>query len=169
MTPALKEASPTTAVSVHDVVAYILSKTGKISVWKLQKLVYYAQVWSLVWDDAPLFPEKIYAWGNGPCVEALYEFHKGQFSISTWRRGKRSHLTSEQKETLDEIIASYGPLDGWHLSRLVQCELPWKEARGDLPISIRGHQEIKPVTLQEYYTALSADDSLPSIGEIVWE
>ena len=46
-------------VSVLDVAAYILDKRGKMSTWKLQKLCYYAQAWSLVWDEEPLFEENI--------------------------------------------------------------------------------------------------------------
>ena len=33
--------------SVFDVAAYILEKKGEMSTLKLQKLVYYAQAWSL--------------------------------------------------------------------------------------------------------------------------
>ena len=44
-----------TPVSVHDVAAYILQKHGPMTTMKLQKLVYYAQAWGLVWDDCPLF------------------------------------------------------------------------------------------------------------------
>ncbi|MBD5559274.1 MAG: DUF4065 domain-containing protein [Clostridia bacterium] len=43
-----------------------LEKTGPITTMKLQKLLYYAQVWSLVWDENELFPEKFEAWANGP-------------------------------------------------------------------------------------------------------
>ena len=35
--------------SVYDVAAYILEKQGAMTTWKLQKLVYYSQAWSLVW------------------------------------------------------------------------------------------------------------------------
>ncbi|HSX11345.1 MAG TPA: type II toxin-antitoxin system antitoxin SocA domain-containing protein, partial [Chlamydiales bacterium] len=65
-------------VSVLDVAAYILEKQPKnepITAWKLQKLVYYCQAWSLVWDEKPLFKEKILAWANGPVVKELYLRH----------------------------------------------------------------------------------------------
>ncbi len=60
-------------VSVHDVAAIILQECGEMTAMKLQKLVYYSQAWSLVWDDAPSFPEEIQAWANGPVVPVLYE------------------------------------------------------------------------------------------------
>jgi uncharacterized phage-associated protein len=37
--------------SVHDVAAFIIEKLGPISAMKLEKLVYYAQAWSLVRDE----------------------------------------------------------------------------------------------------------------------
>ena len=42
-------------MTVHDSVAYILSKLGQMPAVKLHKLLYYSQAWSLVWDDRPLF------------------------------------------------------------------------------------------------------------------
>ncbi|MCH7691617.1 MAG: DUF4065 domain-containing protein, partial [candidate division Zixibacteria bacterium] len=55
-------------ISVFDVAKYILSKLGGVSAMKLHKLLYYAQAWSLVWDERPLFQERIEAWVSGPVV-----------------------------------------------------------------------------------------------------
>lgn len=41
--------------NVFDTAKYILEQSGPMSAMKLQKLCYYSQVWSLVWDDSPLF------------------------------------------------------------------------------------------------------------------
>ena len=41
-------------MSVFDVATYILQKRGDMSCMKLQKLCYYAQAWSLVWDTTKL-------------------------------------------------------------------------------------------------------------------
>ena len=53
--------------SVFDVAQYILETCGTMSAMKLQKLVYYSQAWSLVWNDKPLFYEEIEAWAGGTC------------------------------------------------------------------------------------------------------
>jgi len=63
--------------NVFDVARYILKHTGPVTAWKLQKLVYYSQAWSLVWDVRPLFPERIEAWANGPVCPELYAQHRG--------------------------------------------------------------------------------------------
>lgn len=49
-----------------DIAKYILDRRGPMTAMKLQKLVYYARAWSLVWDEKPLFRSRIEAWANGP-------------------------------------------------------------------------------------------------------
>ena len=75
---------------------------------KLQKLVYYAQAWSLVWDEKPLFDEKIEAWSNGPVVRDLFEFHRGQYYISGKTDGGSGKVDDEQKATVDMVLKHYG-------------------------------------------------------------
>ena len=57
---------------IDNVVQYILKKAGPMSAMKLQKLVYYCQAWSLVWDEEQLFKDEIQAWANGPVAPYLY-------------------------------------------------------------------------------------------------
>ncbi len=89
--------------SVHDAAAYILDKTGPITTWKLQKLAYYAQAWSLVWDERPLFQARIEAWANGPVVPALYREHRGLFKVGSWPKGNPDHLTKAERETVEAV------------------------------------------------------------------
>ena len=70
-----------TNCSALDVAAYILKRAGAMSTMKLQKLVYYSQAWSLVWDEEALFKDKICAWANGPVVPALFAAHKGKYRV----------------------------------------------------------------------------------------
>ena len=68
--------------NIFDTAKYILEKRGKMSTMKLQKLCYYAQAWSLVWDDSELFPEDFEAWANGPVCKKLFDITKGIFSVT---------------------------------------------------------------------------------------
>lgn len=65
--------------TVFDAAKYILEKRGAMSTMKLQKLCYYSQVWSLVWDDAPLFDEDFEAWANGPVARLCSIIARGNF------------------------------------------------------------------------------------------
>lgn len=145
-------------VSVHDVVKYILEKTAEpLSGMKLQKLLYYCQAWSLVWDEAPLFEEEIEAWKNGPVVRAVYDEHKGKFSIDSWPLGDASHLSQKQRETIDAVLSYYGHRSAQWLSDLTHMEDPWKDARGKLGAYDRGYEVITHEKLAEYYSSLPPD------------
>jgi uncharacterized phage-associated protein len=154
--------------SSHDVAAYILKKHGPMSTWKLQKLVYYSQAWSLVWDDAPLFDDRIEAWANGPVTRVLYAKHRGQFTVGDWSWGDPKQLTRQQRDTVDIVLADYGELTGRQLSHLTHAEQPWRDARDGLGPTDPGSREITLDALQAYYAALDVDENVPTVGDIDW-
>ena len=147
--------------TVFDVARHILTRLHEdeklpITTWKLQKLVYYSQAWSLVWDDAPLFAEPVQAWANGPVCPELYQVHKGKFKILSAFEidGNPQALTAAQVETVDEVIKHYGRHSPQYLSELTHSEQPWIEAREGLSIGERGNKAIKLDTMAEYYGGL---------------
>jgi len=140
--------------SVHDVAAYILERYGEMSAMKLQKLVYYCQAWSLVWDEKPLFPEPFQAWVNGPVSPILYEKHRGMYSVTEWASGNSANLTDSEKETIDVVLRGYGDKNAQQLSDLSHQETPWIEARRGLGATERGANEITCAAMHEYYSAL---------------
>ena len=141
-------------VTVFDVAAFILSVKRPITAMKLQKLVYYCQAWSLVWDEQPLFQEKIEAWANGPVVRELYDVHKGMYEISSLPHGNPDNLTASQKETVIAVLDYYGGKSSQWLSDLTHMEDPWKNARAGLPEGSRSQREITPASMEEYYVSL---------------
>jgi uncharacterized phage-associated protein len=138
---------------VHDIAAYILRR-GSVTAMKLQKLVYYSQAWGLVWDEEPLFPERIEAWANGPVVRELYDAHRGQFRVSEDRYGDSDALNQEQIDTVNAILHFYGKMSSQQLSDLTHREDPWREARKGLEPGERGHREITHESMAEYYGSL---------------
>ena len=140
--------------NVKDVAAYILEKLGEITAMKLQKLAYYSQAWSLVWDEKLLFPERIEAWANGPVVPDLYEAHKGVFKISKLSCGNPSLLDSLETETIDKVLEFYGDKSSQWLSDLTHKEEPWLNAREGLEPGERGNNEITHAAMAEYYGSL---------------
>jgi uncharacterized phage-associated protein len=140
--------------SVHDVAAYILSHRTPITAMKLQKLVYYSQAWSLVWDEAPIFPEAVEAWANGPVVRELYDRHRGQFQIHSWD-GNPKNLTESERDTINRVLDYYGKLTSQELSNLTHQEKPWQEARVSLGPGERGNRVISHASMAEYYGGIA--------------
>ena len=124
-----------------------------MTAWKLQKLVYYTQAWSLVWDEKPLFSERIEAWANGPVVPVLsYQLHRGQFQVETVH-GSSAKLGGTQTETIDVVLKKYGPKSSEWLRDLTHREDPWKPSRkrDGLTGTERGNAEITHGDMLDYY------------------
>ena len=106
--------------AVLHVARYILTRLGEdgklpVTTWKLQKLVYYSQAWSLVWDGRQFVPELLRLRPTVPCL-VLYALYRGQFQISTLPDsvGDVNNLTDAQKETINVVLAHYAKA----------CEIP---------------------------------------------
>ena len=140
--------------SVLDVAAYILEKQGEMTTMKLQKLVYYSQAWSLVWDEKPLFSADIEAWANGPVCRKLYAAHRGEFRISSIEGGTSRALDEAETETVDAVLCFYGDKGSHWLSQLTHMEAPWKDARGDVKPGQRCSEVISHDSMAEYYDSL---------------
>lgn len=142
--------------TVFDVAKYILHKLGDMSTWKLQKLCYYSQAWSLAWTSEPLFREDFEAWSNGPVCPDLFSQHRGKFIVGEKdiARGDASNLSSEQRDTIDSVLEKYGNLAPYELREQSHAEKPWKDARGDLPVGERSDTVITKASMGEYYGSL---------------
>lgn len=142
--------------TVFDVAKYILEKMTSVSTWKLQKLCFYAQAWSLVWTEKPLFNEDFQAWSNGPVCPELYYFHKGKFIISadTFDKGDSSFLTDDEKDTINVVIRDYGDMEPYALRELTHHEAPWLDARHGIPEGESSQEVISKTSMGAFYGSL---------------
>lgn len=94
---------------------------------KLQKLVYYAQGFSLAMHERQLFPEPIVAWEHGPVVPALYHDVKkhGSEPIPPPAEIDLSSYSPEERALLDEVYSVYGQFSASKLRRMTHEEPPW--------------------------------------------
>lgn len=139
---------------VNDVAAYILENNGPMTTMKLQKLLYYCQAWSLVWDEAPLFNDRIEAWANGPVVPSIYQHLRGTFKVHKLGAGNAESLNANQRETVDAVLDYYGDETSQWLSDLTHREDPWKDARRGLSPAERSNKVITWASMAEYYGSL---------------
>jgi uncharacterized phage-associated protein len=150
-----QEAMTMGAVSAHDVAAYIFKEyAASMTTWKFQKLLYYSQAWSLVWDEEPLFFESIKAWENGPVVPEVYYVHKGVYKVSSWAEGDSGKLDDEQRATVIAVLKHYGSKTGQQLSDLTHRESPWRDARKQPEES----PVISLASMGEFYSSIAKTD-----------
>ena len=155
--------------TVFDTVAYIMNRYkdmpesyGTLTAMKLQKLVYYSQAWSLVWDGNPLFHDRIEAWIYGPVVRKIFNISKGEYLPRKIDRnlGNPRKLTRDQRETVDIIVRDYGKYEPEILVSLTHREDPWRKARDrhNLRPDVRGHAIIRHSDMLEYYSGLNQNN-----------
>ena len=141
--------------NIFDTAKYILERSGSMSTMKLQKLCYYSQAWSLVWDDSPLFEEDFQAWENGPVCPELFFKTQGKYKVSASdETGGNGDLYDNQKDTIDRVLAHYGGHDAQWLSQLTHMEDPWIKAREGMPAGARCTNIITKESMALYYGGL---------------
>lgn len=149
----------TNKVSALSVAEYFIDKANKeekpITNKKLQKLVYYAQAWSLVLKNTELFDEKIEAWVHGPAIKSIYTSYK-KFGFSPIKKATDSEalktIPADTKTLLDSIWTVYGKFDGDYLEMLTHSESPWQDAREGLQSSENSENEITIASMKSFYS-----------------
>jgi len=142
--------------TVFDAAKYILSKTGPMTTMKLHKFLYYAQGWSLVWEESPLFEDKIEAWVYGPVIPTLFAYHRGQYKVcaADFYSASCDVFSDEQKETMDLVIEGLKDTPAYLLIEKTHSEKPWINARKGLKGDERGHREITHQAMSDYFATL---------------
>lgn len=143
---------------VFEVAKWFLSKEP-MSPKKLQKMLYYAYAWTLVFhnesdDDLSnkLFDEPIEAWVHGPVIGKVYREYKPYgYREITDIPSEKPVFTEEIEDTLEQVWEAYGDLNGNELEAITHKELPWKEAREGLSPLDASNNTLKDRTIFNYY------------------
>ena len=137
------------------------SKAGDVTPKKMQKLMYYAYAWGLVFfNDSvgnlqnKLFDGEFEAWVQGPVDRQLYNQFAG-FSYNPIHMppGKSLiHVKSPNVlDLLQQINDKYGDFSGNQLERLTHQEQPWLNARGDAKPLDPGKNIISDSDMYSFY------------------
>jgi uncharacterized phage-associated protein len=146
---------------VSHVSDYFVNKLrGNICVNKLNRLLYYAQMWYLGLYDKPLFKDDFEAWCSGPVI--VKEFNRfvsnGTCNISD--NVKIRKYTSKVTEHLNEIIEVFGNLSVYKLNKMCCEELPYEKARLGLHFDEIGHNIINKEDMRHACKEILAYDML---------
>ncbi|MCY7383648.1 MAG: DUF4065 domain-containing protein [Microcoleus sp. CAN_BIN18] len=126
----------------------------EINAYKLQKLMYYAQAWHLAIYGTPLFNADFQAWVHGPVIPALLERYT---SLFRWepiaKKIEQPKLSEEIGDFLEEVAEAYFEYDDETLEGMTCGEMPWLEARGNIPRDESCHAIISQESMKKYYSA----------------
>lgn len=100
---------------------------------KLQKLLYYAQGYSLALYGEPLFDEEIENWDHGTVVPCVYREFRcfGKQIITPILDFDMSNFSSQIKNVLELVCRDYAKFSAWKLREMTHNESPWKSTKRD--------------------------------------
>lgn len=130
---------------------------------RLQKLLYYAQAWSLVQRGGPLFPERIEAWVHGPVVREVFSAFKQygdnvippndveDCGLPRTLEDPVESLTPDEHTFVASVWESYKGFSASKLREMTHGETPWIAVREGLPPLEKGEREITHESLRKYF------------------
>jgi uncharacterized phage-associated protein len=153
----------TNAPSAVEVAKYFLQLAASedepeyLTHMRLQKLLYYAQGWSLAMRDRPMFPERIEAWAHGPVVKKVYPMFAsfGDAPIPFDKVGAPEKLTREDKEFIASVWEAYKVYSATSLRNMTHNEAPWKDARNGCAPADRCSNEITHDAMKRFFGGAS--------------
>jgi len=146
-------------LTCFDVANYYLSLPNEdvgdsITHLKLQKLLYYAQGFSLALYGESLFEEPIEAWEHGPVIRVLYDQYKGLGAnpIPVPEGIDFSKYGEQTKGLLNEVYEQYGQFSAWKLRDMSHEEEPWIKGNN------RASKIISNAYLKKFFSTQIEDD-----------
>lgn len=137
--------------SVLEVAEWFLHKKS-FTHKQLQKLCYYSQAWHLALLDRPLFNDDFQAWIHGPVCLSLYSFYAGRgWTPIEKLKGAAPKFNNESLQILKAVYRTYSKLSGAQLEAITHSELPWQEARGNIPPYEPSNNIISNELMRQFY------------------
>lgn len=147
-----------------------------VSPLKLQKLLFYAQVWFYAKTGKKLFVDNIEAWVLGPVVPSVWQQYRHMRrgdEINDRKADYSAVLSDDIHAHLDEIWRAYGKFTGVELVDITHAENLWVDARAGLEDHINSKNIIfindnilDDFKLDRYGYIPAADKKSPGYGQI---
>lgn len=123
--------------NVLDVSQYVIKYSNEqdygISNLKLQKILYFIQVYFLLEKDEPCFDDKIEAWDIGPMISAVYakyrRYANNNIPAENSKRVKyQAIITDADKQLINKVVDKFADRSVLGLTVLTQKQSPWINA-----------------------------------------
>ena len=137
------------------VAAHIVNLAAKerdlIDHLKLQRLCYYAQGHSVLYQQKLLFDDPIEAWEQGPVVPAVYRAYEKYGAEPIPSCGDAPEIEQWRLEVLDMVYERLGWMSTWLLCSQTHLEQPWREVRRDSWRTRDCNAEITPEKIHAFF------------------
>lgn len=135
-----------------DLSYYILRNSGNfnttgITPLKMQKLIYYVYVWSIV-ADKKIIDDTFVKWQYGPVNSSVYNYYKKFGTSEIELNGEKEvELSTDEKSFINIIVSNYIKYNAVTLSALTHKDVPWQKAIPESPID--------PIEIKQFYSKLN--------------
>lgn len=101
---------------------------------QVQKILFYAQGWTVAEWDKPLFDDDLEAWTEGPVVDQVWRVFKafGPKPITDESHADDSGLSEVEKHMVRQVWDTYKQYSAWALSDMTHEDPAWLGAREGL-------------------------------------
>lgn len=149
------------SVTLDSIINWLLNKKA-MSPKKLQKMLYYAYAWGLVYFNESvdelntrLFNESFEAWVHGPVIPCVYHEYKQYGYNDIPKIDEKPLLPGDVEELMLDVLDVFGGFSANELERMTHNEKPWIEARGDAKPFDVCHTKLNDKTIYTFYLELS--------------
>lgn len=114
-------------VSALDIAAYIQQNCAEIHpvpAWKMHKILFYCQAYSLVKEKIPFFFEQITCSDKGIVIRELIPQHFNRLYVGGSSIGNLNHLSLKQIDLISEVVSEYGSKSAEELDKLIADQAP---------------------------------------------
>lgn len=135
--------------------SYLGEEADPLTHMRLQKLLYYAQAWSLIVRCSELFSEDLRGWKYGPVVREIYDAvpdGQGAKPLAAEHFADAPDLSADGAEFVRGVWEAYKGFSASGLSKMTHQELPWQNARKGLGTYDKGDNEIIAADIEAYFT-----------------
>lgn len=146
-----------------DISSFFIAKG--VTPLKLQKLLFYSQVWYFIKHGRLLFNDEIQAWVLGPVVPNVWQNFKfiRRGDVINKRHIQKEITNNQVVNYLNEVWGIYGNYTGLELVDLTHDEKLWIDARGGIP---DGQNSKVVITVDDKTTAYLRLDEQGNIPQV---
>ena len=141
----------------------IENKSRSIGAVACQKLTYFGQVWSLVWNGTRLVEDEFEAWPMGPVAYDLYrDFTHNRPQCGDIAGADAARLTTSDAAVMGSVVKYYGSRNAPSLIDLSH-DAAWTAARGGIPTNARSNEELDlTLAVREYSRKALTSTDVPA-------
>ena len=136
-------------------ILHVRKDGGNLMHLKLQKLLYFAQAWHLVFYEESLFEDKIEAWIDGPTIAHIHKMFKKYRWCAIIEEVKQPNLSEKTVKHLKNVFDYYGKFTDYQLEKIIHNAEPWKKARGNT-LDAPSSNSISEDSMKHFYSKIHA-------------